>query len=68
MICFSNNYSLVDRLQVEDRIHRATTKSASCQYIDIVALGTVDEDVVKALHGKKEVADTLTEMQLTLDF
>lgn len=68
MICFSNNYSLVDRLQVEDRIHRVTTKSASCQYIDIVALDTVDEEVVKALRSKKEVADTLTEMQLTLDF
>lgn len=56
LIFYSNTYSLVDREQAEDRIHRIGTKG-TCLYIDIVAGDTVDEDVVEALLKKKSVAE-----------
>lgn len=53
---FSNNYSLRDRLQSEDRPHRiGQTKSVT--YFDFVARKTVDVHAVNRLIQKKEVAD-----------
>lgn len=60
VVYFSNNFSLEDRLQSEDRAHRiGQTKNVT--YVDIIAQGTLDEKIVKALRSKKEIADTITE-------
>lgn len=57
MVMFENSYSLDDRSQIEDRIHRiGQTKSAL--YIDIV--GTkLDADVINALQKKEAVFQTI---------
>ncbi len=58
VIYYSNNYNLAIRQQSEDRCHRiGQTKSVT--YLDIVATGTVDEKILKALADKKQLADTL---------
>ena len=59
MIYFSNNFSLEDRLQSEDRAHRiGQTKNVT--YIDFVATDTLDEKIVQALRSKKAIADLIT--------
>lgn len=64
MVCYSNNYSLVDRLQAEDRIHRIGSVGRNCHYIDLVAQKTVDEEVISAIRSKQEVANMLTQLRL----
>jgi len=59
VIYYSNDYSLETRLQSEDRAHRIGTKHRVV-YIDLVAEGTVDERVVKALREKRDLAAKLT--------
>jgi SNF2 family DNA or RNA helicase len=63
MIYFSNNFSLRDRLQSEDRAHRIG-QSRNVVYTDLVARGTVDEKVIAALAGKKSVADAIVDGSL----
>lgn len=59
VIYYSNNFSLEDRLQSEDRAHRiGQTKNVT--YIDIIAPNTLDEQVVKVLRSKKNIADLIT--------
>jgi SNF2 family DNA or RNA helicase len=60
VIYFSNSFSLKDRLQSEDRSHRAGMTDESVLYIDIIAPDTMDETIVNSLRGKKNVADLLT--------
>lgn len=56
VVYYSNSFSFTDREQSEDRAHRiGQTKSVT--YVDIVASGTVDETVVKALRDKKDVSE-----------
>ena len=43
---FSNSYSMEEREQVEDRIHRDGQRSSSVLYKDIVAKNTIDEKAV----------------------
>lgn len=57
MVYYSNSYRLVDRLQSEDRAHRAGMDEHPVDYIDIVANGTVDEPIIDNLRGKKEIID-----------
>lgn len=57
-IYYSNDFSLLTRLQSEDRNHRIGTE-ASPVYIDLVALGTRDEQIADALQAKKEVAEVV---------
>jgi len=65
VIYFSNNFSLRDRLQSEDRAHRiGQTKSVT--YINIAAKDTVDEAVISALTNKKDVAETIIDRGLAL--
>ena len=59
VIYFSNNFSLEDRLQSEDRAHRIGQKH-NVTYIDFVAVGTLDEKIVTTLRNKKSVADLIT--------
>lgn len=59
MIYYSNSFRLIDRLQSEDRAHRAGMDDNPVDYIDIVAQGTVDERIVENLRGKKEIASEI---------
>jgi SNF2 family DNA or RNA helicase len=52
MIMFENTYSLDDRSQIEDRIHRHGQTSNSCLYIDL--FGTTLDYRVNAALQKKE--------------
>lgn len=55
MVYYNNSFSLEERLQSEDRCHRfGQTKAVT--YVDLVATGTVDEDVLDALFNKQELA------------
>lgn len=55
VIYYSNSYSLEDRLQSEDRAHRIG-QTRNVTYIDLVAVGTVDEKVLLALKKKEDLA------------
>lgn len=55
VVYYSNSFSLHDRLQSEDRCHRIG-QAKNVQYIDLVARGTIDEDIVAALVAKEDVA------------
>jgi SNF2 family DNA or RNA helicase len=57
-IYYSNTFSLEKRLQSEDR-PVAMSKPHGVSYLDLQAPGTVDEKIIAALRGKKEVADAL---------
>jgi len=63
VIYFSNSYSLQDRLQSEDRVHRAG-QTQKVTYIDIVAKNTIDQAILKILKQKKNVADVVTKDNL----
>lgn len=56
MVYYSNSFRLVDRLQSEDRCHRAGMDEHPVNYIDIVANDTVDEGIVDNLRNKRDVA------------
>ncbi len=55
VIYLNNVFDLEVRLQSEDRAHRIGQKN-TVTYIDIVAEGTVDEKILKALRDKIDVA------------
>ena len=55
VIYYSNNYDLERRLQSEDRAHRIG-QTNKVTYIDLIAKGTVDEKIVKALRNKLDLA------------
>jgi SNF2 family DNA or RNA helicase len=59
VVYFSNTFKLLDRLQTEDRPHRAGL-THSVDYTDLVAMGTVDEKIVRALRQKMDVAAQIT--------
>lgn len=65
VIYFSNNFSLRDRLQSEDRAHRIG-QTRKVTYINIAAKGTIDETVIEALLSKKDIADTIIDKGLKL--
>jgi SNF2 family DNA or RNA helicase len=58
VIYYSNGYDLEKRLQSEDRAHRIGQKK-SVTYIDLIAEGTVDEKIVKALRKKIDIASQI---------
>ena len=55
MIYYSNGYDLEKRTQSEARINRAG-QTRKMTYVDIIAEGTVDEKIVKALRKKVNIA------------
>lgn len=65
MIYFSNDFSLRNRLQSEDRAHRIG-QTENVTYINIAARNTVDEKVVKCVEYKKEIAETIIDLGLKL--
>lgn len=59
VVYYSNSFSLESRLQSEDRAHRIGQKK-SVVYIDLVAVKTIDEKLIKKLRSKKETANIIT--------
>ena len=55
VIYYSNSYNLEHRLQSEDRAHRKGTKN-NVVYTDLVADGTIDEEIAQALQRKENLA------------
>ncbi len=51
VIYYSCSYSLVERQQSEDRAHRIGTKK-NVVYVDLAAIGTIDERIAGALQAK----------------
>jgi SNF2 family DNA or RNA helicase len=59
VVYYSNDFSLENRLQSEDRAHRIGQKN-HVTYVDMIAEKTLDEKIVKTLRGKKSIADLIT--------
>tara|TARA_R110000796_G_scaffold61047_3_gene141269 strand:- start:9155 stop:10624 length:1470 start_codon:yes stop_codon:yes gene_type:complete len=55
VIYFANSFDLAVRMQSEDRAHRIG-QEGSVTYIDMIAEGTIDEKIVKALRSKMDIA------------
>ena len=60
MAFYSLDYSMSNFEQAKARIHRVGQKE-NCTYIYLVAKGTVDEKVLKALRDKADLAKTLVD-------
>lgn len=57
-IFYSRNYSLLDRVQAEDRLHRIGQRNAVI-YVDLVMEHSIEQDIVAALEEKRLVASYL---------
>lgn len=57
-IYFSNSFNPIHRSQSEDRCHRIGTRHP-VTYYDLVARGTIDERVLRALHADNRLAAQL---------
>lgn len=56
-IYYSNNYSLEDRLQSEDRCHRSGSEvHDKITYYDLVCRDTVDSIIINAIRAKEDLA------------
>jgi SNF2 family DNA or RNA helicase len=55
----ANSYNLEMRQQSEDRNHRKGQKN-SVTYVDLIARGTVEEKIVRALRQKIDIATAIT--------
>ena len=60
MIFYSLDYSMSNYEQTRARIHRVGQKQP-CTYIHLVARGTIDEKVLKALRDKANLAKALVD-------
>jgi SNF2 family DNA or RNA helicase len=58
IIYYSNSYDLEVRMQSEDRIHRIG-QTSKATYIDLVARKTIDENIIKSLKSKINLASTI---------
>jgi len=63
-IYYSNSFSLTDRLQSEDRPHRIGQEDR-VHYIDFVARGTVDTQIVESMRKKLSIAKQIQGDKLT---
>jgi SNF2 family DNA or RNA helicase len=57
-IFYSRNYSLLDRMQAEDRLHRIGQVN-KVTYIDLIMADSIEEEIVEALEEKRIVAGYL---------
>ena len=55
VVYYSNDFNLESRVQSEDRAHRIGQKD-KVTYVDLMAEGTIDEKIVKALNSKIDLA------------
>tara|TARA_R110002153_G_scaffold104852_1_gene242988 strand:- start:1476 stop:2939 length:1464 start_codon:yes stop_codon:yes gene_type:complete len=60
VIYMTNTWSLRERLQSEDRAHRAGMSGDPVVYIDIIARNTFDEKLLGGLRGKRDNARLIT--------
>lgn len=60
VIYYSNDFSLENRLQSEDRVHRIGQKD-QVLYIDLEAPRTIDSHILKALENKLSVSELVME-------
>lgn len=60
MVYYENTFSLEDRKQSEDRIHRIGQKN-NCLYIDLCYKGTIDTHVLRAIQKKQDIAHFLVD-------
>ena len=60
MVFYSLDYSMSNFEQAKARIHRAGQRMP-CTYVYLLAEGTVDERVLKALESKANLAKTLVD-------
>jgi SNF2 family DNA or RNA helicase len=58
VVYFANSFDLAIRMQSEDRAHRIGQKN-NVTYVDLIAEGTIDEKIVKALRSKMDIASTV---------
>lgn len=58
VIYFSNDFSLRNRAQSEDRAHRIGQEE-DVTYYNIVAKNTIDEKVIRTLTNKQDIADAI---------
>jgi SNF2 family DNA or RNA helicase len=58
VVYYSNSFDLEQRLQSEDRAHRIGQAKA-VTYIDLIAKGTVDAKIVRALREKLDIASQI---------
>ena len=58
VVYYSNSYDLEKRLQSEDRAHRIG-QTGSVTYVDLIAEKTIDEEIVKALRKKINLANEI---------
>ena len=58
VVYFANSFDLAIRMQSEDRAHRIGQKD-NVTYVDLIAEGTIDEKIVKALRSKMDIASTV---------
>jgi len=63
VVYYSNDYSLINRLQSEDRAHRIG-QDKTVFYTDLEAVGTVDSRIIAALNSKKDIASELNSKKL----
>jgi SNF2 family DNA or RNA helicase len=54
VVYYANDFNLETRIQSEDRCHRIGQKNP-VTYIDLIADGTIDEKIVKALRDKIDI-------------
>ena len=59
VIYYNNSFRLVERLQSEDRAHRIGQEHP-VNYVDIMAQGTIDTYIVRALRNKVNIAAAIT--------
>jgi SNF2 family DNA or RNA helicase len=59
VIYYANDYTLINRLQSEDRAHRAGQNN-KVGYYDIICNDTIDISILNVLMGKKSIADIIT--------
>lgn len=59
ILYYTNDFSLENRLQSEDRAHRAG-QTNPVSYLDFVAIDTIDELVVSTLLRKESIASLIT--------
>ena len=58
VIYFANSFDLAIRMQSEDRAHRIG-QTEHVNYIDLISEGTIDEQIVKALRNKMDIASVV---------
>jgi len=60
VVYYNTSFRLSDRLQSEDRAHRAGMDDRPVTYIDLVARGTIDAHIIRALRTKVDLAAQIT--------